>query len=557
MSESQSNAENFFSDLSDETSQSQSSVNYSSYSSVNTTQSTTENTTNQSNFDKVVDLLNNTSELIKDIDPKIQKEANNNIKEISRILVTVKNEILQKTKQLKKDKGDLKQKSKKKVALLKKKVRKHKNEKQEIVKLKEELFKENNRLRKKLKDYLSEDDVVNIATDLTKNWINHINVQKIQNTLKNSQENQLIKEESIHLQWFFNKRHQFETVLFHNKGKNIIKADTPKSIGGHGSAPTPIEMITYSIGAQFTQTFVYLCSLRNLSIDGCYVESIVQTNMKRILGIEENEPLVTMVKVTLAVQTKSNQEKINEIFEQAKKICPALNFIRGTINCKSKTAHKKSGRLHQRKEKNKHILNNIYLKNVKKYHHKVKKQGIRAELKSSVVHGSWECDNALKAGQFKAIISYSKRETEIWEVDSLQDFGGTYNAPTISQLFLSGIGSCYLSQIALAASMNNVRLDELSLDCSLDVDYSKYLSKEINIESNELLKTFDNLAFNVKLASTASEKVLKLVDKQAANKCLGIYMANNSVPLSITLKINEKLDEKYLLESKKESCDIM
>ncbi|KAJ3427834.1 hydroperoxide reductase [Anaeramoeba flamelloides] len=553
MSDQNSDAENFFSDLSeDSTSQSQTSSSVNQRSSVSTSSS---HTSKKGGYDLVVDLIKSISETSEEANEEVKNKIQKDCKEITKVLKAIKEELVVKKTKLQNEKKKLKLECEQKVKRNKKKLKKKLTEMKEVVHLKEELFRENTRLRKKLKEFISDEEVKEVAKNLQQFWINHINVGKIRTSLE--EKKNLLKRESLHLQWFFNKRHQFETKLFHSKDSLTLKADTPKVIGGHGTAPTPIEMISFSIGSQFCHTFVNTCSLRGLKLKEVYVESIIQTNMKRILGIEENEPLVTMIKITLAVKTDAKKQKVIEACRDAEKICPMIQFIKGTIHCKTKISEKKPMKFQSRTENNKHILNNIYLKNLRKYHNKVKKQGIKAELKSSVIHGAWDCKSDLKTSQFKAIVNYAKRESDIWETDTLPEFGGTFNAPTNFQMFLAGLGSCYMSQIALAATMNSVKLDELSLDCGIDVDYSKFIRENIDINENENNQCFENLEFKFKILSSCDSKLLKKIELQGANKCLGIFLSRNSVPLSVNIHVNETLDEKYLLDSKKESCGIM
>ncbi|KAJ6234530.1 hydroperoxide reductase [Anaeramoeba flamelloides] len=553
MSDQNSDAENFFSDLSDDsTSQSQTTSSINQRSSVSTSSS---HISKKVGYDMVLDLIKSISETSEEANEEIKNKIQKDCKEISKVLKTIKEEILVKTTKLQNEKNQIKVDSETKLKKYRKKSKKKENEFKEVAHLKEELFRENTRLRKKLKEYISDEQVKEVAKNIQQFWINHINVAKTRQTLE--EKKNLVKRESLHLKWFFNKRHQFETVLFHSRDKLTLKADTPKEIGGHGTAPTPIEMIAFSIGSQFCHTFVNICSFRGLKLKELYVESIIQTNMKRILGIEENEPLVTMIKITLACKTDAKKSKVVQACKDAEKICPMIHYIKGTIHCKTDVSEKKPMKFQSRSENNKHILNNIYLKNLKKYHRKIKKQGIKAELKSSVVHGAWDCTSNLKTSQFKAIINYSKRESDIWETDTLPEFGGTFNAPTNFQMFLAGLGSCYMSQVALAATMNNVKLDELCLDCSLDVDYAKFITENVELDENKNNQCFDNLDFKFKILSNCDSKLLKKIEKQGANKCLGIFISRNSVPISVNIHVNEKLDEKYLLDSKKESCDIM
>ncbi|KAJ3424055.1 hydroperoxide reductase [Anaeramoeba flamelloides] len=549
--DSNSDAENFFSDLSDSTEHSHTST------TTNMSSSTTKSKgrIHKSGYDQVLDIIHSISQTSEGANEEIKTKIKKDCNEMKKLLTVIREGVVEKTKHLQDEKTQIKHRDEQKLKKTKRKLKKKTMEMKDIVHLKEELFRENTRLRRKLKEYVSEEEVSEVAKNLQQFWINHINVGKIRKTLEENKH--LVKRESLHLQWFFNKRNQFETKLFHSKDSITLKADTSKNLGGHGTAPTPVEMIAFSIGSQFCHTFVHICSLKGLKLRELYVESIIQTNMKRVLGIEENEPLVTMIKITLSVKTDAKEQKIREACQEAEKICPMVQFIKGTIHCKTKISEKKPMRFQSRVEGNSHVLNNIYTKNLKKYHRKIKKQGIKAELKSSVIHGAWDCTNNLKTSQFKAIVNYSKRESALWETDTLPEFGGTFNAPTNFQLFLAGIGSCYMSRIALAATMNNVKLDELSLDCSLDVDYSKFIPENIQVNENKLNECFDNLEFKFKILSNCESKLLKKIEQQGANKCLGIFISRNSIPLSVNIHINETLDEKYLLDSKKESCDIM
>eukprot|EP01155_Anaeramoeba_flamelloides_P024259 Anaeramoba_flamelloidesa809515_61.p1 GENE.a809515_61~~a809515_61.p1 ORF type:complete len:267 (+),score=54.99 a809515_61:1002-1802(+) len=245
--DSNSDAENFFSDLSDSTEHSHTST------TTNMSSSTTKSKgrIHKSGYDQVLDIIHSISQTSEGANEEIKTKIKKDCNEMKKLLTVIREGVVEKTKHLQDEKTQIKHRDEQKLKKTKRKLKKKTSEMKDIVHLKEELFRENTRLRRKLKEFLTEEEVSEVAKNLQQFWINHINVGKIRQTLE--EKKNLVRRESLHLQWFFNKRHQFETKLFHSKDSLTLKADTPKVIGGHGTAPTPIEMISFSIGSQFCQ----------------------------------------------------------------------------------------------------------------------------------------------------------------------------------------------------------------------------------------------------------------------------------------------------------------
>ncbi|KAJ3443946.1 regulator of g protein signaling [Anaeramoeba flamelloides] len=384
-------------------------------------------------------------------------------------------------------------------------------------------------------DSETDSEILDMHDDVIKNNLNLTNISR-------SLKSKLLYHEKLNLKlnWFFNKDHQFEVNLKHNHGSLRMKADTAQRIGGHGTAPSPIEMIAFGLGAGYTRSLVLEFSKTGIEVDDLSVECIIMTNVKRILGIEKDEPLIPLIKFNVNLKSRSKNKLINKAMKNAEDNCPFIFIIKNIIHTTTETKYKQTRK--ERKENTKKIFNNINISNVNKYIQKVTKRKESTEIVPNRVKGTWNPRNTKNQPQFRAIVNYGKNRSDVWEADTPVKWGGKGNAPAIWQIFLSGIGSCYMSQIAFAASLNRVVLNYLSLVSTFDVNWKKIFSDHNN-ESLKNVAPVDNLDFKFSVSSTISESSYKKIDQLGMNKCLGIFMCNNSVPYTISLKLNEEKDE--------------
>ncbi|KAJ6250216.1 double hit [Anaeramoeba flamelloides] len=379
--------------------------------------------------------------------------------------------------------------------------------------------------------------------------INNMNVNKIAETLKINSKSQT---QSLKLKWDLLKDIQFILNFEHANGFHRIQADTPKIFGGHETAPSPIEMISYSIGAGFTQTLVFICSTRGIKLDEILVETIIQSNVKQVLSLETKDPLIKLIQISLAIKSKVEKKYILEAVELAKQNCPMVRYITKINRTSTKIIYKKhiSKRIVYTEKK----YNNINLKTLKKRKEKIIKENKVHEFLQSTIHGKWNTKRSKKKGLYRAIIKYGKNKHDIWESDLPKHWGGNYSGPCIFDFFLSGIGSCYMSQMALAAALNDIQICQCHLKASIDINWNKIWSKNLNTDKGPIL---DNLNFQYHIAANCSEERFQEISKIGMNNCLGVYLSQHEVPLEFKIYINEDLSEMEQYKNYQDNCSLM
>ncbi|KAJ3443850.1 hydroperoxide reductase [Anaeramoeba flamelloides] len=395
-------------------------------------------------------------------------------------------------------------------------------------------------------DYSDFETTDNIKKDRI---INNMKLNKIAETLKSNKKSQ---KHSLKLKWDLLKDIQFILNFEHANGFHRIQADTPKIFGGHETAPSPIEMIAYSLGAGFTQTLVYICSTRGIKLDEVLVETIIQSNVKQILYLETKDPLIPLIQISLAIKSKVEKKYILEAVELAKQNCPMVRYITKTNRTSTKIIYKKhnSKRITYTEKK----FNNINLKTFKKRKEKIIQENREQEFLQSTIHGKWNTKRTKKKGLYRAIIKYGKNKHDIWESDLPTHWGGNYSGPCIFDFFLSGIGSCYMSQMALAAAINGIKICQCHLKASIDINWNKIWSKKLNTDKGPIL---DNLNFEYHIAANCSEERFQEISKIGMNNCLGVYLSQNEVPLEFKIYINEDLSEMEQYKNYQDNCYLM
>ncbi|KAJ3446930.1 regulator of g protein signaling [Anaeramoeba flamelloides] len=379
--------------------------------------------------------------------------------------------------------------------------------------------------------------------------INNMDVNKIAETLKINSKSQT---QSLKLKWDLLKDIQFILNFEHANGFHRIQADTPKIFGGHETAPSPIEMISYSIGAGFTQTLVFICSTRGIKLDEILVETIIQSNVKQVLSLETKDPLIKLIQISLAIKSKVEKKYILEAVELAKQNCPMVRYITKINRTSTKIIYKKhiSKRIVYTEKK----YNNINLKTLKKRKEKIIKENKEHEFLQSTIHGKWNTKRSKKKGLYRAIIKYGKNKHDIWESDLPKHWGGNYSGPCIFDFFLSGIGSCYMSQMALAAALNDIQICQCHLKASIDINWNKIWSKNLNTDKGPIL---DNLNFQYHIAANCSEERFQEISKIGMNNCLGVYLSQHEVPLEFKIYINEDLSGMKQYKNYQDNCSLM
>lgn len=110
------------------------------------------------------------------------------------------------------------------------------------------------------------------------NIINNIDLYKIRNTAEKWQENRQSLQRPVKLEGKWNlfdleKEYQFRTETSYEKGKEVIKIDSPSFLGGNGNRLGPMAYCKAGITSCFIATFVTVASSQGIKFSKLKVKS--------------------------------------------------------------------------------------------------------------------------------------------------------------------------------------------------------------------------------------------------------------------------------------------
>jgi len=165
-------------------------------------------------------------------------------------------------------------------------------------------------------------------------------------------------------------------------------------------------------------------------------------------------------------------------------------------------------------------MNRINLEAIQKFIEEANKDP-QLFIKTKKVVGEWNLQEG--KAQFSAELEYAKGKT-ILEADLAPFMGGEGLKPDPIQYCLFGIASCYAGTFATIATKEGVLINSMKVSAENQID----LSTPMGVSNNPIVKS---IKITVEIKSNASEEKLKEIQKEAMEKCPGVYCVSNPIPV--------------------------
>ncbi|KAJ6238469.1 hydroperoxide reductase [Anaeramoeba flamelloides] len=431
-------------------------------------------------------------------------------------------------------------KLKKKVSMLKKKIV---NQKEESENSKQESEQEKKKVMMK------------------RNWLNHVNVLPLRNTIEKYLENKKIEmacmEDEYDFTWNFGKKIPFSYHGMNNESKNpLINSSIPFAYGGFPKAPSGVQIFCVGVISEFARSFISLCALNGLKLKEFYIESQFQYNMKSYLDLKPSDNYATNMSINVSVQTSEHQEDIQKWFKMAQENCPMINFLRGSTDFELEYEYSQKYDNESRKEMAKGLFNGLNLNKLKKNRRKISKSKSNKELNIIKVKGIWDLRNSSKLSQFKGLIHCEKNKKITCQIDWPINIGGINYGINWNEFIGAGFGSMSLSMLVIMATLQKIKLEEIEVNYIAQFDRKNLFEISNPKNSNKKKKKNQKKEFDNKLSLKYSiisfrpgfeiQNLIQTVEKTS----LCSHLAKNEIPIHFDLKINEEVSEQTLIASK-------
>ncbi|KAJ6228750.1 hydroperoxide reductase [Anaeramoeba flamelloides] len=386
-------------------------------------------------------------------------------------------------------------------------------------------------------------------------WMNHINLESLQNNItqfnKKELTNKIFQFQKLYTIEYLKSKQLLVSSIGSNESDLEINLSINKKFGGSENNPTPLQFITYAIAAQFTQTFVALCSLERIKLKMVYIEAILHVNGMKYLGADMTEPLISMIKLNLSVKSNEHSKRIEKIFQTSKERCPLLNLLNTTNKYELKITKNDERKGKGDDKKNK--LNNLNIKTLSKTIHKYKSAKTEGDIFAFVVNGFWDIKNNEGLPQFEGKLSHGKK-VKVFTCDWPFSIGGTEQSCLLHDVVMVALGSYILELFILQCTQKKIQLNDLQLTLDSNFDYSSLFVKkgDNDDESGEnnntkITKSF----FNIITFSKTKETLLNDILLQVEHIFFTDLFSTNKIPIGYNFKFNDEIEKKILDESKK------
>lgn len=163
------------------------------------------------------------------------------------------------------------------------------------------------------------------------NIINNVDVRKIEKTIEEGRKDVEILRKPVKLngEWVLDPAagFQFKTEFEFERGKQMIEADSPSFLGGHGTRLGPTNYCVLGIASCFALTFAILAARQGVRLKKFTIDAECIVNFAKYLDVAD-KPLVEGVKFRLAVKSKSSdKKKILRLMKMAEERCPAVYML--------------------------------------------------------------------------------------------------------------------------------------------------------------------------------------------------------------------------------------
>jgi uncharacterized OsmC-like protein len=163
------------------------------------------------------------------------------------------------------------------------------------------------------------------------NIINNTDLDKIQNTIENGQNDRQFLRKPVKLQGEWNldpkNGYQFKTELTYEKGKQTIEIDSPSFLGGNGNRVGPMGYCIAGITSCFIATFVSIASSRGIIFNKLNVNAECNINFAKTFDIAD-EPITESINFYIYAKSEEDmmmdKQKLQELVRMAEERCPAI-----------------------------------------------------------------------------------------------------------------------------------------------------------------------------------------------------------------------------------------
>lgn len=118
------------------------------------------------------------------------------------------------------------------------------------------------------------------------------------------------------------------TAVVIQAGTHSLAADEPKSVGGTGTAPNPIQMVLSSLASCQAITYRYWSELLGIRLDAITVRVEGDVDQRGFFGFAEDVPAgPTPVRCTVTVEGPESPERYEELRRSVDAHCPVLDVF--------------------------------------------------------------------------------------------------------------------------------------------------------------------------------------------------------------------------------------
>jgi len=116
---------------------------------------------------------------------------------------------------------------------------------------------------------------------------------------------------------------QFRAEVSFEGGKVVFESDQPKSLGGGGTRPGPLQYCFFGLVACYTATFAAMASQMGIKLRKLTAKLEGNLNFSRVFGLSR-EPVMEEIRIALEVESDAPKEKLEEAEKLAHERCPAV-----------------------------------------------------------------------------------------------------------------------------------------------------------------------------------------------------------------------------------------
>ena len=111
-------------------------------------------------------------------------------------------------------------------------------------------------------------------------------------------------------------------------GAHALAADEPRSIGGTGTAPNPVQLVLASLASCQAISYRYWSELLGIRLDALTVRVEGDVDQRGFLGFAEGVPAgTTAVRVTVTVEGPESPERYEDLRRSVDAHCPVLDVF--------------------------------------------------------------------------------------------------------------------------------------------------------------------------------------------------------------------------------------